>query len=343
MKILLPGGSGQIGAVLARRFAAAGHEVVVFTRSPQRAPAGPARVVGWDGRTVGDWAQELDGADAVINLAGRSVNCRYHAANRAAILNSRLDSTRALGEAFVACQNPPPVWLQSSTATIYPHTTEPPGNTEADPIGNRPNPPDTWAFSFDVASRWEETAESFRPQLEATRLVLMRTAIVMSPDRGGAFEVFYNLVKARLGGRQGSGQQFVSWIHDADLYAAVDRLIADETLAGPVNLAAPNPLPNAAFMAALREAAGVRFGLPATAGMIELGAVALRTESELVLKSRRVIPGKLADAGFTFQYPDWPAAARDLVARYRGDSRERRAEEPSRRAGSAGRSLTGSA
>lgn len=319
MKILLPGGRGQIGSILARHFVNAGHEVVTLSRSSQSSADGPGRVVPWDGATVGDWAEELNEADAVVNLAGRSVNCRYTPANRRAIYDSRLDSTRAVGEALAACPNPPRVWLNSSTATIYPHTLDPPGNTEADPIGNRPDPPDTWAFSFDVAKCWEETATSFEPKLDRTRLVLMRTAIVMSPDRGGAFEVFHTLVKARLGGRQGDGEQYVSWIHDADLCAAVDRLIADETFAGPVNVAAPNPLPNAAFMAALRHACGVQLGLPATAGMVELGAIALRTESELVLKSRRVIPGKLADAGFEFQFPEWPAAARDLAERLAAD------------------------
>ena len=128
--------------------------------------------------------------------------------------------------------------------------------------------------------------------------------------------MFLGLVKARLGGRQGDGRQFVSWIHEYDFAAAVDRLIADESLSGPVNLASPNPLPNADFLAALRKAAGVRFGLPATAAMIEAGAVFLRTESELVLKSRRVVPGKLADAGFAFRFPEWPAAARELVGRH---------------------------
>ena len=315
MKIILPGGSGQVGGVLARHLVATGHDVVTLSRSPGSATEHPGRVVGWDGKTVDDWKQELDGADAVVNLAGRSVNCRYHAANRAAILNSRLDSTQAIGEALQACESPPPVWLQSSTATIYPHTIDPPGNTEADRVGNRPDPPDTWAFSFDVASRWEAAATAFESKLDRTRLVLMRSAIVMNPDPGSAFGVFRGLVKARLGGRQGDGTQFVSWIHEADFCAAVDRLIADDSLRGPVNLAAPNPLSNAQFMAALREACGVRFGLPATAAMIELGAVFLRTESELVLKSRRVLPGKLTDAGFTFRFPEWPAAARDLAGR----------------------------
>ena len=320
MKIILPGGSGQVGGVLARHFAAAGHEPVILSRSPK--PGAAFRTVAWDGRPAsdggaGDWAGELEGAGAVVNLAGRSVNCRYGPENRRRILDSRLDSTRAVGGAILGCENPPPVWLNSSTATIYPHAG--PGEAARDesaPVGNRPDPPDTWAFSFDVASRWEGAAEEFLPKLSRTRLVLMRTAMVMSPDRGGVFDVLRGLVKARLGGTQGPGDQWVSWVHDADFCAAVDRLIVDESFAGPVNLAAPNPATNREFMAALRRAAGVRCGLPATAAMLELGAVFLRTESELILKSRRVVPGKLADAGFAFRFPTWPAAAADLCGRF---------------------------
>ena len=320
MKIVLPGGSGQIGGVLARHFSAAGREVVALTRAPDKLPTAtnPARGVRWDGATVGDWAAELDGAAAVVNLAGRTVNCRYTPENRRQIFASRLDSTRAVGEAILACDAPPPVWLNSSTATIYPHTGGPPAaaNVESSPVGNRPGAPDKWRFSYEVARRWEEAATAFEPKLGGTRLVLMRTAMVMSPDRNGVFDVLRGLVKARLGGPQGPGGQYVSWVHDADFCAAVDRLIADETLSGPVNLAAPNPVTNREFMRALRVAAGVRFGLPATRAMLEVGAVFLRTESELILKSRRVAPGKLADAGFAFRFPDWPAAAADLCARF---------------------------
>ena len=316
MKILLPGGSGQVGGVLARRFAAAGREPVILSRSVK--PDAAFRTVRWDGATVGDWAAELDGAGAVVNLAGRTVNCRYHAENRRQIFQSRLDSTRAVGEAILQCENPPPVWLNSSTATIYPDTGGPPAeaNTEDSPVGNRPNAPDKWRFSYEVARQWEEAATDFGPKLSRTRLVLMRSAMVMSPDRGGVFDVLRGLVKARLGGAQGPGAQYISWIHDGDFGAAVDRLIADESFAGPVNLCAPNPVPNHEFMKELRRAAGVRFGLPATTPMLEAGAIVLRTESELILKSRRVIPGKLAAAGFDFAFPDWPAAAEDLCARF---------------------------
>ena len=326
-RVVLPGGSGQVGRVLARHFAAAGADVVILTRSPGdgardgdgdgASPGHPGRRVRWDGRTVADaWAAELDGAACVVNLAGRSVNCRYHAKNRAAITDSRLDSTRAVGEALARCSSPPPVWLQSSTATIYPHTPEGPANGEDAAVEAAESDPDTWRFSFGVARDWEAAANAYRDRLPGTRVVLMRSAMVMSPDPGGVFDVLLGLVKARLGGRQGDGRQFVSWVHDADFCAALDRLADDDSFAGPVNLAAPNPLPNAEFMKALREAAGVRFGLPATAAMVEIGAVFMRTESELVLKSRKVVPKALLDAGFTFRFPNWPAAAADLVRRH---------------------------
>ena len=322
MKIVLPGGTGQIGGVLARHFAAAGHEPVILSRRPD--PDAPFRTVAWDGATVGGWASELEGAAAVVNLAGRTVNCRYHAENRRQIFASRLDSTRALGEAILGCETPPPVWLNSSTATIYPHTGGPPAeaNAEDSPVGNRDGAPDKWRFSFQVAKQWEDAANAFLPKLNGTRLVLMRSAMMMSPDRGGVFDVLRGLVKARLGGTQGPGTQYVSWIHDADFCAAVDRLIADDRFAGPVNLCSPNPLPNRDFMRALRDAAGVRFGLPATRPMLELGAAFLRTESELILKSRRAVPGKLAAAGFAFAFPEWPGAARDLCERYAAARRD---------------------
>ena len=316
MRILLPGGRGQIGTLLARHFAAAGHEPVILSRSTKPA-AGGVRAVQWDGAAVGDWAAEFEGAGAVINLAGRTVNCRYTSENRRQIFASRLDSTRAVGEAILGCESPPPVWLNSGTATIYPHTEGPPAaaNDETSEIGNRPGAPDTWRFSFQVAKQWEDAADAFLPKLQNTRLVILRSAMVMSPDPGGVFDVLRGLVRARLGGTQGPGTQYVSWVHERDFCAAVDRLIADGGFTGPVNLCAPNPLPNKDFMRALRDACGVSFGLPATRWMLELGAVALRTESELILKSRRVVPGKLAAAGFAFQYPDWPAAARELCQR----------------------------
>jgi hypothetical protein len=313
MKIVLPGGSGQVGTMLARAFRGDGHEVVVLSRSPS---AGAWRTVAWDARTLGPWAAELEGADVVINLAGRSVNCRYNATNRRAILDSRVDSTRVLGEAIAGCARPPRVWLQSSTATIYAHRFDAP-NDEATGIvgGDEPGAPDTWRFSIDVARAWERTLDE--AVVPGTRRVALRSAMVMSPDRGGIFDVLLGLVRRGLGGKSGDGRQYVSWIHHVDFVNAVRWIIDHDDFAGPVNLASPAPLPNADFMRHLRDAWGARVGLPATRWMLEVGAVFLRTETELVLKSRRVVPGRLAEAGFAFRHPEWGEAARELCAAWR--------------------------
>lgn len=319
MKLVLPGGTGQVGTVLARHFHAAGHEVVVLSRtSPKDTP--PWRAVQWDTRTAGERARELDGADAVVNLAGRSVNCRYGMANRRAILESRVDSTRIVGHAIARCSRPPRVWLQMSTATIYAHRYDAP-NDEATGIlgGSEPDAPDTWRFSIDVATAWEKAlAEADTPR---TRKVLLRSAMVMSPDRGGVLDTLLGLVRRGLGGRSGDGKQFVSWVHDEDFARAVEWLIGHGEISGPVNIASPHPLPNAEFMRALRRGWGTRIGLPATRWMLEVGAFALRTETELILKSRRVVPGRLLADGFEFLHPDWPDAARNLCERWRDAQR----------------------
>jgi hypothetical protein len=300
VKIVIPGGSGQVGHLLARHFR--GHDVVVLSRSGNAPPG--ARGVVWDGRTAGPWAAEIEGAAAVINLAGRSVDCRYNAANRRQIMDSRVDSTRAVGEAIAAAASPPPVWLQASTATIYAHRFDAPNDERTGRIGA--------GFSVDVARAWEAAAlES--PGAAATRLVLLRSAMTMSPDRGGIFDVLLRLVRLGVGGAAAGGRQYVSWIHEADFARAVDWLIEREDIAGPVNLTAPEPLPHAQFMRALREAWGIPFGLPANRLMLEAGALAMRTETELVLKSRRVAPGILLEEGFEFAFPEWAPAARDLV------------------------------
>ena len=313
MKVVIPGGSGQVGSVLARALHGEGHDVVVLSRGP--APA-PWKVVAWDGETPGGWVDEIKGADVVVNLAGASVNCRYGAANRREIRESRLRSTRVLGQALAAAAKPPRVWLQASTATIYAHRYDA-ANGETTGIlgGTEVEVPDTWRFSIDVATAWERAARE--AVLPATRRVLMRTAIVMAPSGGGAFDILLRLVRWGFGGRQGEGRQFVSWIHDRDLVRAVHWLIDHDELEGPVNVAAPEPLPNADFMATLRGAWGARLALPATEAMLTVGALALRTETELVLKSRRVVPERLLERGFTFEFPEWDAAAVDLCRRWR--------------------------
>jgi len=318
-KIVLPGGSGQVGTVLARWFHGEGHEVVVLGRSPGSAPW---RTVAWDGVTQGDWSRELDGADTVINLAGRSVDCRYTLRNRRQILESRVLSTRAVGEAIAAARRPPRVWLQASTATIYAHTYGPPNDEATGTLG--PGDPDDVlsgkkGFSVGVAKAWERELDG--ADTPETRKVALRSALILSPDAGGVFDVLLRLVRFGLGGKVGDGRQYVSWIHDRDFIRAVSWLMEREDISGPVNVAAPEPLPWTDFMQALREAWGIRVGLPASRWLLEIGTLVLRTESELVLKSRRVIPGRLQEEGFAFDFPRWPEASRELVKRWRAGVR----------------------
>lgn len=315
MKVVIPGGTGQVGSVLARWCHARGDDVVVLSRSGTA--EGPWRVVPWDGCRIGAWAGEIEGADVVINLAGRSVNCRYHEQNRRQMMESRIESTRAIGEAIASAKSPPRVWLQASTATIYAHRFDAPNDETAGIIGgSEGDAPDTWRFSIEVATAWErELAAAPTPH---TRKVAMRSAMTMSPSTGGIFDVLLGLVRKGLGGTCGDGKQYVSWIHEWDFIRAVDWLIAHDELAGPVNLCSPGPLPNAEFMRAIREAWGAKIGLPAPAWMLEAGAVFLRTETELILKSRRVVPGRLLDSGFAFEFQDWRGAATELCERWRG-------------------------
>jgi len=312
VKIVLPGGSGQVGTLLARRFQRDGHAVVVLSRAPAQATW---KTVSWNAATLGPWADEIDGADVVINLAGRSVNCRYTPTNRRLIKESRVASTRVVGEAIAKAKRPPAVWLQASTATIYAHTFGPAHDESGELGGKEPGAPDTWRFSIDVATSWERALDEARTP--NTRIVKLRSAMTMSPDRGGVFDALLRLVRCRLGGRAGDGQQYVSWIHEEDFVRAVYWLIERRDVDGAVNLSAPEPLPNADFMRVLRETWGVRVGLPATEWMLEIGARVIRTETELILKSRRVIPGRLLREGFQFQYPNWPAAAKELCERWR--------------------------
>jgi len=298
MKIVIPGGTGQVGRLLVRYFSGQGHQVLALHRS-----------------SSAELTAALAGSDVCINLAGRSVNCRYGAENRREIFDSRIDTTRQLHEVMAGLGKPPRVWINASTATIYRHALDRAMTESKGELGgNEPGAPDTWNFSIAVAKGWEEAF--FSKVTPLTRQVAIRSAITFSPDRGGAFDVLLGLVRHGLGGAQGSGEQFVSWIHEFDFVRAVDLLVAREDFAGVVNLATPNPLRNREFMRGLREAWGAPVGLPSTEWMIELGAWGMRTESELVLKSRRVVPERLLAAGFVFEYPYWPEAARELVGRW---------------------------
>ncbi len=313
MRIVIPGGSGHIGTILARSFCEDGHEVVVLSRRDAR---NSYRTVEWDGETPGEWVRELEGADVLINLAGQSVNCRYTEENRKSIIDSRVNSTKVIGDAIARLSRPPRIWLQASTATLYAHRFDAPNDEITGIIGgSEPDAPETWRFSIDVVKRWEKTFDDAETPL--TRKVLLRSAIVMSPLLGGPFSTLLRLVRFGLGGHAGNGKQFMSWIHDEDFYRVVLWIIGHDELDGAVNLASPNPLPNEEFMRDLRDAWGIPFGLPASELMVEVGAFVLRSETELILKSRRVVPRRLLDSGFKFKFPTWPEAASDLCARFR--------------------------
>ena len=302
LTIVIPGGGGYLGRHLSDYFAAERHKVIVLSRD-ERENRGSVRYAQWDGKTLGEWSKLIDGADAVVNLAGRSVNCRYTKANRDEIYASRLDSTRIIGQAIAAAGNPPTVWLNSSSATIYRHALDRPMDESTGEFGHD--------FSVEVCQKWEQTLNE--AQTPRTRKVAMRSAMVFGPGRGGVFEAFHNIVRLGLGGTLGRGDQMVSWIHLLDFCRAVQWLIEHEQLSGAVNLSSPNPLPNRDFMRIFREVCHKRIGLPATRWMLEVGAVFMRTETELVLKSRRVVPKRLLDAGFQFELPEWSTAAQVLV------------------------------
>jgi uncharacterized protein (TIGR01777 family) len=306
-RVVLAGGSGFLGRLLARCFLTCDYEVVILSRR-EVISFSSLKQVCWDGRKLGDWARELDGADMVVNLAGRSVNCRYHARNRRLILESRVSSTRVLGEAIAQCAQPPRVWLNASTATIYKHSLDRSMDEATGEIGSTPEANDE--FSVEVARAWEQALDEARTP--ATRKIALRTAMVLGNSKNSVLPVLRRLARFGLGGKMASGRQFVSWIHEVDFCRAIEWLIAREDFTGPVNLAAPNPVSNGEMMECVREVCRVPFGLPATQWMLELGACFLRTETELIIKSRRVVPGRLTAAGFQFRFPHFREALMDL-------------------------------
>lgn len=262
-QIIVAGGSGFIGRLLTSALVSRGDDIVVLTRSPGP-PIQSIRQVQWDGRTLADWARELEGARALVNLAGRSVNCRYNEQNRREILGSRVDSTRVLGEAIARCNTPPAVWLNASTATIYKHTFDQPNDEATGIIAATREAKD--AFSIKVAQAWEEKLNE--AQTPVTRKVALRTAIVFAPGKGGIYQVLRRLTRFGLGGRIARGNQFVSWIHGEDFCRAVEWLIDRDDFSEPVNVASPNPVTQREMMSIIRRECGVPFGLPATRWML---------------------------------------------------------------------------
>jgi hypothetical protein len=322
LRIVLPGGSGQVGQMLAQYFQERGHHVTVLTRGPYTAPW---QTVHWDGEQTGPWNEYLEGADLCINLAGRSVNCRPTSANRQAVYESRIHSTRLLGSVIAGLADPPKVWMNASATALYKrmideHRVDLPLNESsalqedsADNWGAEPwsNPR---GFMARVVRDWETAF--FASETPRTRKIALRSGVVLSPTPGSAFAVLANLVRLSLGGKQGNGRQFVPWIHEADYARAVEFLVARQDLDGPFNFTAPHPVPNREFMAALREALDMPNGIPAPALAVRLGAWLLGTNPELVLASCRAVPGRLLEAGFDFEFPEWPDAADDLARQW---------------------------
>lgn len=309
-RIVLAGGSGFIGSFLQKRLAADGYAVVVLTRFPHDSKDGISQHL-WDGETVGDWASELESATALINLTGRSVNCRYNEKNRREILDSRVDSTRVLGEAVARSEDPPPVWLNASTATIYKHTFEQPMTEANGVIEATPEAKD--AFSITVARAWEQALNE--AQTPKTRKVAMRTAMVFAANEGGVYRTLRSLARWGLGGPIAGGHQMISWVHEDDFCRALEWLIEHDDLSGPVNVASPNPLPQRDMMRIILRERGMPFGMHATRRMLEIAAFIHRTEAELILKSRYVVPAKLVESGFGFHYSKMEEAVHEIENR----------------------------
>ncbi|MGN6369622.1 MAG: TIGR01777 family oxidoreductase [Phycisphaerae bacterium] len=308
-KIVIPGGTGALGTGLAEFLLHRNYDVLILGRRP--AFQTPARYLQWNADTPGSWIGELESAFAVINLAGRSVNCRYTRRNKKQILKSRTRSTQLLGEVIAQCKSPPQIWLNASTATIYKHATNGPHDELHGHIGATPEAHD--AFSIHVAQSWEHAIFT-APTPPGTRKIALRTAIVFSRRPHTVLPILARLTRLGLGGRMGTGAQWVSWIHEQDFCRAVLFLLQRPDLRGIFNLAAPRPLRNADMMHLLQQTLRIPVALPATTTMLRLGALFLRTEPELVLKSRRVIPTRLQQAGFQFEYPKLEAALKNLLS-----------------------------
>jgi uncharacterized protein len=289
-KVVIAGGTGFMGRALYKWLEGEGWDIVVLTRKVH--PDIVYRQILWDAKTIGAWTQELNGADALINLCGRTVDCRYNKKNRTQIYASRLQSTSVLGLALKTCPSGPKVWLNAASATIYRHAEDRPQTEENGEHGT--------GFSVDVCEQWEKAF--FSSKTTGIRKVALRTAIVLG-DKGGVMGPFKRLVNMGLGGSMGNGRQMFSWVHEDDFCAAVTFILANDNLEGPVNIAAPEPVTNMHWMAALRIRLGKSYGMPLPKWVLEIGSVIIQTETELILKSRWVLPAKLQNAGFVFSYP----------------------------------------
>lgn len=291
-RVVLAGGTGFVGQHFQKRFTELGYDVKIISRQSQH--------ISWDNKQA--MIDTLEDADMLINLAGKSVDCRYTTKNKREILKSRIVTTNALGNALLACDNPPPIWFNASTATIYRHAEDKPMSEKTGEIGT--------GFSVYVAKEWESAFFAFN--LPHTRQIALRIAIVLG-DHGGVMEPFKNLVKYGLGGAQGSGDQMFSWLHVEDLFNIVLFLKDQENLSGVFNCSSPYPVTNRELMTQLRESMNIKIGLPSPKWLLEMGARFINTETELILKSRWVIPEKLMQEGFKFEYEKIETALKQIV------------------------------
>jgi uncharacterized protein len=314
-KIIIAGGTGFIGQELIKYFGKE-NKIVILTRQIQSAYNNRNRYssvsqndlqgvhfVKWNGKTADDWSQELNGADLVINLAGKSVNCRYNEKNKKEIFDSRTDAVRAIGIAINQCTHPPGCWINASSATIYRHAKDKPQDEYTGEFHDD--------FSVQVCKQWEK--KFFEQPTPGIRKIALRMAITLGP--GGILIPYFNLLKFGLGGRQGSGTQMFSWIHIEDTCRMIKWIIDHKNLEGVYNCCSPNPVSNKEFMSVLRRATGHVLGLPAYSWMLKLGAPVIGTEVELVLKSRWVLPTKILETGFNFKYPLLKDAFTDIISK----------------------------
>ncbi|MCJ8155312.1 TIGR01777 family oxidoreductase [Chryseobacterium sp. SSA4.19] len=297
MKIIIAAGTGFLGRNLKKYFTGKGNEIYILTRNPKN-----ENEIRWDAQTLGEWKHVLENADMLINLTGKSVDCRYTEKNKKEIYSSRINSTKVLQEAVDQCVSKPKVWLNASSATIYTHSETHLNTEENGIIGDD--------FSMNICKSWEE--EFFRVKNETIRKITLRTSIVLG-NNGGAFTKLKMITKLGLGGKQGRGNQKVSWIHIEDFCRAVEFIIHNKNISGAVNITAPNPLSNKHFMSSLRKEMKIPFGLNAPVWQLEIASIFLRTETELLLKSRNVYPEKLIRNGFEFKYPYLETAFQDLI------------------------------
>ncbi len=296
MKIIIAGGTGFLGENLKKYFTEKGNRVYILTRKPRR-----ENEIYWNAKTVGEWQNILENADVLINLTGKSVDCRYNEKNKQEIYSSRIESTKVLQKAIDSCSQKPKIWMNASSATIYVHSEKHLNTEENGMIGDD--------FSMNICKSWEK--EFFTTKNEEVRKVALRTSIVLG-NNGGAFPKLKMITKLGLGGKQGSGNQMVSWIHIDDFCRAVEWVISHQDLTGAINVTAPDPISNEAMMRTLRKQVNAPIALNTPVWQLEIASVLMGTESELLLKSRNVFPGKLLESGFQFSYETFDIAVLKL-------------------------------